>query len=216
MTDVVCTPGVRRSRVVWARSCHPIHEHVLRVSHRHASRGYPWRRPSHHSGDVPRTGVGALGRRRFLKIVLANNIASGMGTPHDDFWGRNAYKTTSVLPEKDAPAACRRPLFGREKAMLHGSRHPPPRGNHHGHCHPDHYRSSRDSDLVRLHRHKIERAVLHDRLVHFVAGNPCSISPGRYGALIQTRCLNDGLNRASLRQERHHARWVMHTLTHCP
>jgi len=85
-------------------------------------------------------------------------------------------------------------------------------------AHPHDHLASLDPDFIGLHLHKVELALLHQRLVHLLTLLACPIPPARYRALIQPKGVDNGLHWTAIGQQRHHChdhlRWLAQSCKH--
>ena len=80
--------------------------------------------------------------------------------------------------------------------------HPQTGRNHHGQSHPSDHLASFHPNFISLNVHQVQSPLFNDFLMHLLTMGSCSIAPIRHGSFIQPKGMHNGLDWASIRQER--------------
>ncbi len=118
-------------------------------------------------------------------------------------------RTPPVCQEKQRAQSLGRPAHLLHQAVgqaaisrkLDHPTHPQARRHHHGQAHPCDHLTAFHPNFIGLNVHQIQLSLLYDVLMHLVTRHSCSITPISNGPLIQAKGMDNGLDRASIRQE---------------
>ena len=90
--------------------------------------------------------------------------------------------------------------------------------NHHGQAHPGDHLSPFDSDLIGLNMDQVKSSLLDYCLMQPLAVIPGSISPPRHGSLIESKGVDNRLDRTAIREQGNHhhneLRWLAQPFHH--
>jgi hypothetical protein len=81
---------------------------------------------------------------------------------------------------------------------------PQARRNHHGQAHPGDHLASFHPNFIGLNVHQVQLPLFNDLPMHLLTMRSCSISPSGHRPLIQAKGMHNGLDWASIGQERDH------------
>jgi hypothetical protein len=80
---------------------------------------------------------------------------------------------------------------------------PQARRNHHRQAHPGDHLTAFHPNFIGLNVHQVQLTLFDDRLMHLGTMRSCSITPIGYSPLIQAKGMDNGLDRASIREQRY-------------
>ena len=146
--------------------------------------------------DLQAGSPSSLGLLDFLSERSADTV--GIGRPaicQDEQGSQGLGRSTNLGHQEVCQAAISRPL--------HDPCHPQACRNHHGQSHPRYHFTSFHSNFIGLNVHQVQLPLFNDLLVHLLTMGSRSIAPVRYGSFIQTKGMHNGLDWASIGQERH-------------